>query len=125
MGEVLNVIVAFAVIVFAVRWATKGPLHVLSSRLPPPTLSLGKEQSNSPGAALGFRPKHVTDEMVHIFQLTHFNHTEGRASTGQFYPCNVSRYPKVQLTPRIIRPMLISDISRPNIHYSLLRTGNI
>jgi hypothetical protein len=28
MGEVLNVIVAFAVIVFAVRWATKGLLHL-------------------------------------------------------------------------------------------------
>lgn len=51
MGEVLNVIVAFAVIVFAVRWATKG-----------------KEQPNSPGAVLGFRPKHVTDEMVNSTQ---------------------------------------------------------
>lgn len=28
MGEVLNVIVAFAVIVFAVRWVTKGLLHL-------------------------------------------------------------------------------------------------
>jgi len=33
MGEVLNVIVAFAVIVFAVRWATKGPLHSLRTFL--------------------------------------------------------------------------------------------
>ena len=40
MGEVLNVIVAFAVIVFAVRWATKGPLHlpmyILLVSIPPP-----------------------------------------------------------------------------------------
>lgn len=64
MGEVLNVIVAFAVIVFAVRWATKGPPHTMSSRLLGLTLALGKEQPNSPSAVLGFRPKNVTDEMV-------------------------------------------------------------
>ena len=68
MGEVLNVIVAFAVIVFAVRWATKGPPHfseASSPRTDPPFL--GKDQPNSPGATLGFRPKNVTDEMVHAF----------------------------------------------------------
>lgn len=37
MGEVLNVIVAFAVIVFAVRWATKGPLHFPTYLLLVPT----------------------------------------------------------------------------------------
>lgn len=68
MGEVLNVIVAFAVIVFAVRWATKGSLHLPRYLLLIFTpLSLGKDQPNSPGAVLGFRPKNVTDEMVHIF----------------------------------------------------------
>jgi len=72
MGEVLNVIVAFAVIVFAVRWATKG-----------------KDQPNSPGTVLGFRPKNVTDEMVNSI------HT------------------------------MFPDIPRPNIHYSLLRTGSV
>lgn len=122
MGEVLNVIVAFAVIVFAVRWATKGPLHVLSPRLLLPTLSLGKEQSNSPGAVLGFRPKHVTDEMVHIFQRTHFNRTEERASSGQFYPHDVSRYPKVQLTPHIMRPM--TDPTYFQTEHSLLAFTN-
>lgn len=66
MGEVLNVIVAFAVIVFAVRWATKGLLLTLNSHLRILTITSGKEQPNSPGAVLGFRPKHVTDEMVHI-----------------------------------------------------------
>ncbi|KAF9787986.1 hypothetical protein BJ322DRAFT_1106017 [Thelephora terrestris] len=72
MGEVLNVIVAFAVIVFAVRWATKG-----------------KEQPNSPGVVLGFRPKNVTDEMVNSVQI------------------------------------MFPAIPRPNIHYSLLRTGSV
>lgn len=67
MGEVLNVIVAFAVIVFAVRWATKGELHAQSLLSVCPKPALGKEQPNGPGAVLGFRPKHVTDEMVHIF----------------------------------------------------------
>jgi coupling of ubiquitin conjugation to ER degradation protein 1 len=67
MGEVLNVIVAFAVIVFAVRWATKGPLHLPRYLLLVPTPFLGKDQPNSPGAVLGFRPKNVTDEMVHTF----------------------------------------------------------
>jgi coupling of ubiquitin conjugation to ER degradation protein 1 len=67
MGEVLNVIVAFAVIVFAVRWATKGSPHTSSSHLLILTLALGKEQPNSPGVVLGFRPKNVTDEMVRTF----------------------------------------------------------
>ncbi|KAI0797091.1 hypothetical protein C8Q75DRAFT_743387 [Abortiporus biennis] len=49
MGEVVNVIVAFAVIVFIVRWATSG-----------------KESSAepSPASILGFRPRNVTNEMV-------------------------------------------------------------
>ncbi|KZT70699.1 hypothetical protein DAEQUDRAFT_744662 [Daedalea quercina L-15889] len=49
MGEVLNVVVAVAVIVFIVRWVTSG-----------------KETSSgpSPSAVLGFRPKNVTTEMV-------------------------------------------------------------
>lgn len=67
MGEVLNVIVAFAVIVFAVRWATKGSCVLRVSSLLISIHVLGKEQPNGPGAILGFRPKHVTDEMVHIF----------------------------------------------------------
>jgi coupling of ubiquitin conjugation to ER degradation protein 1 len=68
MGEVLNVIVAFAVIVFAVRWATKGPSHALGYHLLVMILVSGKEQPNNPGAVLGFRPKHATDEMVCIFR---------------------------------------------------------
>jgi len=33
----------------------------------PDTPFLGKDQPNSPGAVLGFRPKNVTDEMVYAF----------------------------------------------------------
>ncbi|KAH9925979.1 uncharacterized protein B0H18DRAFT_1007236 [Fomitopsis serialis] len=49
MGEVLNVVVAVAVIVFIVRWATSG-----------------KDTSSgpSPSTVLGFRPKNVTVDMV-------------------------------------------------------------
>ncbi|CCM01253.1 uncharacterized protein FIBRA_03302 [Fibroporia radiculosa] len=49
MGEVVNVIVAVAVIVFIVRWATSG-----------------KDESSgpSPSSVLGFKPRNVTIEMV-------------------------------------------------------------
>ncbi|KAI0073850.1 hypothetical protein K474DRAFT_1666134 [Panus rudis PR-1116 ss-1] len=50
MGEVVNVLVAFAVIIFVVRWATSG-----------------KDDSSSgpsPSAVLGFRPRNVTSDMV-------------------------------------------------------------
>ncbi|KAL0958819.1 hypothetical protein HGRIS_014138 [Hohenbuehelia grisea] len=49
MGEVVNVIVAFAVIVLIVRWAASG-----SSDSPERTAA----------ATLGFRPKNVTQDMV-------------------------------------------------------------
>ncbi|CDO76400.1 hypothetical protein BN946_scf184937.g14 [Trametes cinnabarina] len=50
MGEIVNVIVAVAVVILVVRWATSG----------------SKEGSGapSPSAILGFRPKNVTPEMV-------------------------------------------------------------
>ncbi|KAH9944670.1 hypothetical protein B0H21DRAFT_453828 [Amylocystis lapponica] len=51
MGEVVNVIVAFAVIVFIVRWATSGK-----------DAPAGTGQS--PSSILGFRPKNVTPEML-------------------------------------------------------------
>ncbi|KAF5309041.1 hypothetical protein D9619_013554 [Psilocybe cf. subviscida] len=49
MGEVVNVIVAFAVIVFLFRWVTS---------------SSDSPQERSASDALGFRPKNVTQEMV-------------------------------------------------------------
>ncbi|KAK7689567.1 hypothetical protein QCA50_007359 [Cerrena zonata] len=49
MGEVVNVLVAIAVVVFVVRWAT-------SSKDTP--------QEKSASSVLGFRPKNVTDGMV-------------------------------------------------------------
>ncbi|KAI0367262.1 hypothetical protein BV20DRAFT_1123576 [Pilatotrama ljubarskyi] len=50
MGEVVNVLVAVAVIVLVVRWATSG--------------SKDSSGAPSPSAVLGFRPKNVTPEMV-------------------------------------------------------------
>jgi len=46
MGEVVNVLVAFAVIVFIFRWVTSG------------------SESTEQRSALGFRPKNVTQEMI-------------------------------------------------------------
>ncbi|TBU57309.1 hypothetical protein BD310DRAFT_1039980 [Dichomitus squalens] len=54
MGEVVNVLVAVAVIVLVVRWATSG---IKDSNGAP-----------SPSAVLGFRPKNVTPEMVETVQ---------------------------------------------------------
>ncbi|KAI9459061.1 hypothetical protein HD554DRAFT_2137671 [Boletus coccyginus] len=50
MSEVVNALVALAVIVFIFRWATSAPTPSSDSR--------------SATAALGFRPKHVTQDMV-------------------------------------------------------------
>ncbi|KAN0082642.1 hypothetical protein V8E55_008437 [Tylopilus felleus] len=52
MSEVVNVLVAFAVIVFIFRWATSGPA------------ASSTDARRSVTAALGFRPKHVTQDMV-------------------------------------------------------------
>ncbi|KAI6032646.1 hypothetical protein F5J12DRAFT_179835 [Pisolithus orientalis] len=51
MGEVVNAIVAVAVIFFIFRWATSGS-------------SSSNDERRSAAAALGFRPKPVTQEMV-------------------------------------------------------------
>lgn len=48
MGEVVNVIVAFAVIVFIFRWAT----------------SSNPNSGPTPADTLGFRPKNVSQDMV-------------------------------------------------------------
>ncbi|KAJ3522813.1 hypothetical protein NM688_g8820 [Phlebia brevispora] len=50
MGEVVNVLVAFAVIVFVFKWATSGKDTTTEGR--------------SPAALLGFRPKQITQEQV-------------------------------------------------------------
>lgn len=49
MGEVVNVLVAFAVIVFLFRWVTSGS---------------ESSEGQSASDALGFRPKNVTQDMV-------------------------------------------------------------
>ncbi|KAG9311386.1 hypothetical protein JVU11DRAFT_8495 [Chiua virens] len=50
MSEVVNALVAFAVIVFLFRWATSG--------------TSSSSDTRSATTALGFRPKHVTQDMV-------------------------------------------------------------
>ncbi|KZS87065.1 hypothetical protein SISNIDRAFT_461238 [Sistotremastrum niveocremeum HHB9708] len=52
MTEIVNVVVAFAVIALVVRWATKSRSDAAPGR------------PRSPATILGFRPQRVTDEMV-------------------------------------------------------------
>jgi len=66
MGEVVNVIVAFAVIVILFRWATSSKsFRSLISR---GVLICGtgneSPEERSASASLGFRPKNVTQNMV-------------------------------------------------------------
>ncbi|THH01012.1 hypothetical protein EW026_g1612 [Hermanssonia centrifuga] len=75
MGEVVNVLVAFAVIVFVFKWAT-------SSKDSP-------ADAQSPAAILGFRPKNITQEQVDTVHA------------------------------------MFPDIPRENIHFELLRSGNV
>jgi len=56
MGEVVNVIVAFALIVILFRWATT------------PSNSDSQTDSRSATALLGFRPKTITQDMVRAFK---------------------------------------------------------
>ncbi|TFK96071.1 hypothetical protein BDV98DRAFT_576744 [Pterulicium gracile] len=76
MSEIVNVVVAVAVIVFIFKWAT-------SSSTP------SNDPDNVAARALGFRPKKITDDEVDTI-------------TAMF-----------------------PDIPRPNIHYDLIRTGNV
>ena len=73
MGELVNVVVAFAVIIFLFRWITSG----------------SDTADDQHQAALGFRPKNVSPQMI--------------STVSSMFP----------------------DIPVPNIHYDLLRTGNV
>lgn len=76
MGEVLNVVVAVAVIVFIVRWVSSGMSCRQLASGPHSTLvrgrSAGKDEgsANSPSAILGFRPRNVTIEEVRLHALS-------------------------------------------------------
>ena len=74
MSELVNVVVAFAVIIFIVRWATSGAIYLsLSLSLSLSVcitqqanrLALGSNSAERTAAdTLGFRPKNVTPEMA-------------------------------------------------------------
>jgi coupling of ubiquitin conjugation to ER degradation protein 1 len=75
MGEVVNVIVAFAVIVILFRWATTskwisedhgGPTELIVFMC---VCVANESQGRSAGASLGFRPKPITQDMVRSFLL--------------------------------------------------------
>lgn len=76
MSEVVNVLVAFAVIIFLFRWVTSSN-------------DGGTDEQRRAAAMLGFRPKRVTPDMIN--------------SVSVMFP----------------------DIPTPNVHYDLLRTGNV
>lgn len=82
MGEVVNVLVAFAVIIFLLRWITSGKVFPKSLWAPLgrsivnpvrliDTLWLGKDPAEQRSARdiLGFRPKNVTPDMVGFFMM--------------------------------------------------------
>lgn len=77
MSEVVNVLVAFAVIIFLFRWITNAGSDS------------GSDEQRRAANMLGFRPKRVTPDMIE--------------SVSVMFP----------------------DIPTPNIHYDLLRTGNV
>ncbi|KAG6331780.1 hypothetical protein ID866_7312 [Astraeus odoratus] len=58
MGEVVNAIVAVAVIIIIVRWATSGRVSLLFVG------PSSNDDRRSAAGTLGFRPKHVTQEMI-------------------------------------------------------------
>lgn len=71
MGEIVNVLVAFAVIVFLFRWATSGFSFGIIVYLSGADRILytgnnphDNSRQRSPAELLGFRPKNVTQEMV-------------------------------------------------------------
>ena len=77
MGEVVNVLVAFAVIVFIFRWVTSGTFNSSSSDSildEYPTrffflqFVLGSDSTGqrTVGDTLGFRPNNVNQEMVRL-----------------------------------------------------------
>jgi hypothetical protein len=110
MGEVLNIVVAVAVVALVFRWATSGSYcfsHCSNTDGCRFAIAGGGQQSGqpNPGAVLGFRPRNVTEEMVnaHLSDLNNLS--------DHFF--------KVE-TVRAMFP----DIPKDNIRYDLLKTGN-
>jgi len=103
MSEVVNVLVAFAVIVFLFRWVTSGE-HFLSAfadmlclRLPSGSDSSGQDAQSARRAAdaLGFRPRNVTNEMVCKFSFQ-FVILVANVNAGGHRRQHVPRYPSVR-----------------------------
>ena len=96
MSEVVNALVALAVIVFIFRWATSGRScpPPRCSHSPPPSAPSPSSHSPSAIAALGFRPKHVTQEMVPPIHPRPTHHSPPRP--GRPDPHHVPRHPDVR-----------------------------
>jgi hypothetical protein len=98
MGEVVNVVVAFAVIVLIVRWATASSAFQSFCDRPLLFSSIrGGESTEEQAAAraLRFRPKKVTPEMVqHRFDL--FTYPADTLNIGGNSYWNVPRHPIVR-----------------------------
>jgi coupling of ubiquitin conjugation to ER degradation protein 1 len=98
MGEVVNVVVAFAVIILVVRWATTSSAS-RSSVVSPLSFSItrGGESTTEQAAAraLRFRPKKVTPEMARL-PLDLFISPAELSGAGRNRNRNVPRYPSVR-----------------------------
>jgi coupling of ubiquitin conjugation to ER degradation protein 1 len=86
MGEVVNVLVAFAVIVFIFRWATSSKFISLHSNIRVLNFRfLGNDTAERSAAdTLGFRPKPVTQDMV-LVQLLRQRNTLTRLATDKHH----------------------------------------
>ncbi|KAH9994607.1 hypothetical protein BJV77DRAFT_993691 [Russula vinacea] len=113
MGEVVNVVVAFAVIILILRWAT--------------TSSGDSTAEQAAARALRFRPKKVTPEMARLPPL--LIHPAELSDVGRNSNRNVPRHPKVRLVQHIKGTHVGEDLTfgfhSANIHYDLLRTGSV
>ncbi|KAL6302922.1 hypothetical protein BKA93DRAFT_827016 [Sparassis latifolia] len=109
MGEVLNVLVAVAVIVVIVRWATSSTHSLSFVRVAIILSVLCKDApaGQSPASVLGFQPRTVTPDMVD--------------TVHNMFP-DIPRY--VQLASDFQARLFVFWAS-DNIRYDLLRTGSV
>jgi len=84
----------------------------------------GTDEQRRAAAMLGFRPKNVTPDMVRASQssISHLANLAGFADQQRLG--HVPRYPNVRPSP-ILDDAILKYSLRPNVHYDLLRTGNV
>ena len=138
MSEVVNVLVAFAVIVFLFRWVTSGTcslpvyadMECLNCALGSDSSGQDAQSARRAADALGFRPRNVTNDMV---CTTSFRPAKivANVNTGGHCCQHVPRYSSVRHHSEASshsqlrrKSDSLSLTDSDNIRYDLLRTGN-